>query len=284
MVRDVENVLASQTEESSNKQGLRVVLLGMGAINSCVARLFRERQSRVSIVGVITRRRESLTLDSLNGGSFISNEADLLTAAPDIIIEAASQEAVREWGEAALRVAGRFVVSSTGAFVDDQLLDRLRKTAKRCGSQLVLSSGALAGVEALSAASRLGLSELRHRILKPPQSWGSLPHRNDLPLETLKPVVLFRGSAREAAVRYPLNANVTIVSALASVGLDRTAVELVSDPSVAGNRHEIHARGDFGSLDLVLENRPIESNPKSSVLAALALIRYAENQVSEFVI
>jgi predicted dinucleotide-utilizing enzyme len=109
----------------------------------------------------------------------------------------------------------------TGAFVDDQLPSRLRKTAKRCGSQLVLSSGALR-------------------------------HKDDLPLETLEPIVLFRGSAREAATRYPLNANVTIVSALASVGVDRTVVELVSNPSVVGNRHEIHASGDFGSLDLVL--------------------------------
>jgi aspartate dehydrogenase len=220
----------------------------------------------------------------LNGPPPITSEADLLRAAPDIIIEAASREAVREWGDIALRVARRFVVASTGAFVDDPLLNRLRKTAKRCGSQLVLSSGALAGVEALSAASRMGLSELKHRIVKPPRSWGSLPHTDDPSLERLEPLVLFRGSAREAAGRYPLNANVTIVSALASVGLDRTVVELVSDPSVAGNRHEIHASGDFGSLDLVLENRPIEANPKSSVLAALALIRYAENQVSEFVI
>ena len=271
-------------QASGNERPPRVVLLGMGAINTCVARLFKERQSRVSIVGVITRHKESLTLDSLNGPPPITSEANLLRAAPDIIIEAASWEAVREWGDTALRIARRFVVSSTGAFVDDQLLNRLKKTAKRCGSQLVISSGALAGVEALSAASRMGLSELKHRIVKPPQSWGSLPHKDDPPLETLEPLVLFRGSAREAAARYPLNANVTIVSALASVGLDRTVVELVSDPSVAGNRHEIHARGDFGSLDLVLENQPIESNPKSSVLAALALIRYTENQVSEFVI
>jgi aspartate dehydrogenase len=102
--------------------------------------------------------------------------------------------------------------------------------------------------------------------------------------DTGSPVVLFEGSAREAATRYPLNANVVVVSALSTVGLDQTRVELVSDSTAATNRHEIHAVGDFGSLTLTLENRPLASNPRSSELAALALVRLAENEVAEPVV
>jgi aspartate dehydrogenase len=69
-----------------------------------------------------------------------------------------------------------------------------------------------------------------------------------------------------------------------SIGLDRRVAEVVSDPYATGNRHDIHARGEFGSPDFALENRPTESNPKSYVLAALALIRHTENPVSEFAI
>ena len=57
--------------------------------------------------------------------------------------------------------------------VDDHLLRTLRETAKGSGSQLVLSSGALAGVDALSAAARIGMREVRHRIVKSPAGWGS---------------------------------------------------------------------------------------------------------------
>jgi aspartate dehydrogenase len=97
-------------------------------------------------------------------------------------------------------------------------------------------------------------------------------------------VVLFRGSAREAATRYPLNANVAVVSALAGLGLEGTVVELVSDPSALGNRHELHASRHFGSLDIVVQNRLLLGNPKSSELAALALVRLAENEVAEFLV
>jgi aspartate dehydrogenase len=212
----------------------------------------------------------------------ITSPSQLAALAPDVILEAASRAAVREWGETALRTARRFVVSSTSAFADDEFLRELRLVARQTGNQLVLSPGALAGVDALSAAARLDLREVRHRIVKPPRSWalGSAPSAVT-PSET---VVLFNGSAREAAERYPLNANVTVVSALSGIGLDRTVVELVSDPLAHNNRHELHAEGDFGVLSITLENRPLQSNPKSSELAALALVRLAENEVSEFVL
>jgi predicted dinucleotide-utilizing enzyme len=36
------------------------------------------------------------------------------------------------------------------------------------------------------------------------------------------------------------------------------------------NHHQSRAVGDFGSLSITIENRPVQSNQKSSVLAALA--------------
>lgn len=261
----------------------RIVLLGCGAINSRVASLLRSRQSRVAIVGVIVRRLDSSSLDVAAGAAMITEPAGLAALAPDIILEAASKEAVREWGAVSLRAARRVVISSASAFADDDLLRDLRNTARQSGSQLVLSPGALAGVEALSAGARIVMRGVRHRIIKSPKSWGPAAEQ----YATANPkaaVVLFRGSAREAARRYPQNANVTIVSALASLGLDKTEVELVSDPSVVANCHEIHASGDFGLIMIKIENRPLESNPKSSELAALALVRLAENEVADIIL
>jgi aspartate dehydrogenase len=263
----------------------RIVLLGLGAINRRVADLLRSRQSTAIIVGVIVRRHpESLSANLIEGAATISSPSELIAIAPDVILEAASQEAVREWGAVALRTARRFVVSSTGAFVDDALLCNLRETAKRFKSQLVLSPGALAGVEALSAAARLGMHEVCHRIVKSPSSWDVAAGQDGLLPGSRAPVVLFRGSAREAATLYPLNANVAVVSALSSIGLEDTVVELVSDPSAVGNRHEIRASGYFGSLAITIENRPLQANPKSSELAALALVRLAENEVAELIL
>ena len=272
------------TEPQAKGRRGRIVLLGLGAINRRVSSLLKSRQSTATIVGVIVRHRESLPSELIEGAAVIESLSDLIAVAPDVILEAASREAVREWGDRALRSARRFVVSSAGAFVDDDLLRDLRDTAMRFSSQLVLSPGALAGMDGLSAAARLGMREVRHRIVKAPSNWGTSIGQDVASPGAREPVVLFRGSAREAAIRFPLNANATVVSALAGIGLDETTVELVADPSAAENRHEISATGDFGSLAMTLENRPLVANPKSSELAALALVRLAENEAAEFIL
>jgi len=90
--------------------------------------------------------------------------------------------------------------------------------------------------------------------------------------------IFFRGSAREAAGNFPANANVAAISALAGIGFDRTNVELIADPNIGENCHRLTARGDFGTLQIRVENSPLAKNPKSSELAALSLVRLIENR------
>jgi aspartate dehydrogenase len=162
------------------------------------------------------------------------------------------------------------------------LLSRLRDTARECSSQLLLSPGAIAGVDALAAAALAGLHTVRHRIVKHPDRWGHIESTDARSGQSR--FVVFRGAAREAARHYPLNANVSIATALAGLGLDATIVELVADRDVTCNRHEICALGHFGRLEIVIENRPLPSNPKSSELAALALVRTIENLSAHLVL
>ena len=61
-------------------------------------------------------------------------------------------------------------------------------------------------------------------------------------------------------------------------------MQLIADPAAEGNRHEIEARGEFGSLSVTLRNKALEGNPKSSKLAALVLVRMAENEAAAWVI
>jgi aspartate dehydrogenase len=90
--------------------------------------------------------------------------------------------------------------------------------------------------------------------------------------------VVFSGSAREAASQFPQNANATVVTSLAGLGLDRTRVELVADPAATRNAHRIVASGAFGRMEILLENLPLATNPKSSELTALSLVHLIERQ------
>ncbi len=264
---------------------LRLCFVGWGAIASRVGALLAERRAAaIDIVAVAVRDGGRERSDLPQGARLIARPDELAGLDLDMVVEAAGRPAVAIWGDAALRHAGSFVVSSTSAFTDEALLDRLVATAGEVGSRLVVPSGALGDLGALAAASVLPLDEVVHAIVKPPRAWHGTKAAELVDLDTLTArTEFFSGTAREAAGAFPQNANVAVITALSGIGLDRTRVVLVADPAANRNCHEIRATGAFGKLELRLENEALKSNPKSSEMTALSLVRLIENSVAPLI-
>lgn len=261
---------------------LRLVLVGWGAIGSTAADLITD--DGVEIVGVGVRSMRELP-GLPDGAAVLTDPADLAALAPDVVAEAAGRESVVPWGLASLAAGADFVVSSVSAFADSAALDELRAAAVEAGAQIQIQTGALTGVDALVAARPMGIDTVRHRIVKPPAAWTGTPAEALCDLDTLaEPTVFFRGSAAEAAHSFPKNANVAMTTALAGIGPDATEIELVADPTATTNRHELHADGGFGVMDVVMANRPLPANPKTSAMAALSLVRAIENRAAPLAI
>lgn len=263
---------------------LRLVLVGWGAIGSRVAALLAERGAAVQIVGV-GLRDAGRARDLPEGAMVLTDPAGLAALSPDLVVEAAGRGSVPPWGRAALTAGCDFAVSSTSAFVDDALFAEFLALAKSKGAHLIIPPGALGGIDALSAAARLPLNTVRHEIVKPPAAWMGTGAEALCDLTGLtEPFTFFEGTARAAADAFPQNANVAVISALAGIGLDRTTIALIADPGARLNSHSIVAEGDFGRMAIRLDNRPLATNPKSSEMTALSLVRMIEARVGGLVI
>ncbi|QPC94679.1 aspartate dehydrogenase [Mesorhizobium sp. INR15] len=266
----------------STARRLRLCFVGWGAIASRVAELLAERQpASVEVVAVAVRDSSRERAGIPSSARLIVGPEELAGLCIDMVIEAAGRPAIAIWGEAALRHAGSFVVSSTSAFTDEALLERLIAVALENGSRIVVPPGALGGMDALAAAAVLPLDEVVHSIIKPPRAWQGTRAAELVDLGALSErTVFFTGSARQAASEFPQNANVAVISALSGIGLDRTRVELVADPAASRNSHRLRASGAFGRLDMLFENEPLKTNPKSSEMTALNLVRLVESRLA----
>ena len=95
------------------------------------------------------------------------NVDELLASKPSIVVEAASQQAVREYYNKILAANIDFIIMSTGA-----LLDLNTNTPK-----LHFPSGAIGGLDALSPAALAGIDESNTDLTQKPQS----PRKNQHP-------------------------------------------------------------------------------------------------------
>ncbi|MCP8687675.1 aspartate dehydrogenase [Marinobacterium sedimentorum] len=218
-------------------------------------------------------------------GVQVISEIDACNGTPDLVVECAGQGAIREHAEAVLSRGWDLGVISVGAFADSALLDRLQSAAVAGKAHIHALAGAIAGIDGLAAAKEGGLDEVVYCARKSPKSWKGSPAETLVDLDSItEPRVFYRGTAREAALLFPANANVAATIALAGVGMDDTRVELMADPGIERNQHLIRARGRFGEMKIELSGLPLESNPKTSTLAALSVVRACRHSTSALLI
>lgn len=199
---------------------------------------------------------------------------------PDYVIEVAGQAAVKEHAVKVLAKGWNIGLISVGTLADSALFAQLQQTAERSGAHIHLLAGAIAGIDGIAAAKEGGLSKVTYKGCKSPMSWRGSYAEQLIDLDRVTEVTVFYvGTARDAALKFPANANVAATIALAGVGFDETMVELSVDPQMSQNKHVIVAEGRFGQMQIEMIGVPLEANPKTSTLAALSVIRACRNSV-----
>lgn len=260
---------------------LGVGIIGCGALGSILAKeIDRGEAGEAKLVGVFDKKMEAaeklLKMLRRKPKIFRAIEEMLSDKEIDIIVETASQEAVRQYSEKILEAGKDLVILSVGALADRKLLSSITKIAKKMGKKIYIPSGAILGVDGIKAASMREVDEVLIITRKPPRalSYSEYVKRKGIDLKKMKhPKVIFEGTARKAVKLFPASVNVAATVSLAGVGFDKTRVKIIVDPTLKRNIHEIHIRGAAGEYLIVAKNLPTAESAKTSMLAALSTVR-----------
>ena len=206
-----------------------------------------------------------------NFSQFISSPA---FANADIIVEAASQDAVKKFAKTIIQSGKDLIIMSVGALTESDLLYELFDIASKKEVHIYVPSGAIAGIDAIRSVKHL-LKSVTISTTKSPKALAGAPFFEKTrinPESITKKRLIYEGSARDAVKKFPSNVNVAAALGLAGVGMDATKVKIIADPAISVNQHEITAKGKFGEIKIVLRNNPSPSNPKTSYLAVLSAV------------
>jgi aspartate dehydrogenase len=234
----------------------KVGLIGAGAIGTVLAEAIQRGLvvcDELVVYDVDLQRAQKLKSALQFPVKVVDSIDKLLSCKPKVVVEAASQQAVTEYYDKLLAADVEFIVMSTGALLN---LDT-------SSGKVHFPSGAIGGLDALSSASLAGIDELTLTSRKNPKALGK---------DNTEEAIVYEGYAKEAARLFPREMNVAATLAL-TVKPAKVKVQVVSDPKVKRNTHEIQVKWRFGEMLMRFANDPHPDNPHTSALAAWSAIR-----------
>jgi len=255
----------------------RIGLLGCGAIGTQIALAIDSGKIPATLTHVydIERSHADNLVSKLKQKPEVVANSHLLSSNPvELVVEAASQDAVRKDAVSILQNKKDMMIMSAGALLDESVFEVISDACRDFGKTVYLPSGAIAGLDALKAVR----DELESVVLvttKNPNSLKGAPFFDSSDIDPEKiseSTILFDGTAKEAVSLFPKNVNVSALLSLVGLGGNNTSVRVVADPNTDKNTHEINANGKFGNIKITVENVPDSMNPKTSRLATLSAV------------
>ncbi|WP_102349665.1 aspartate dehydrogenase [Bacillus sp. Marseille-P3661] len=258
---------------------LNVAILGCGNMGSFITEaIIRGEAGDIKLHTLIGSTRNIKKVKQLAEHAnckWITDPKKLDVTEIDLVIEAAGQQAVKDYMLSYLELGKHIMLISVGALCEQEIFEKVVELSRRTGAQVILPSGAIGGLDAIRSAAFGGLESVELITRKPPHALKGAPYvvEKGFDLDHLQcDLELFNGNAMDAAKAFPANINVAAALSLSGIGHERTQVKIIASPSVKRNTHEIKVVGDCGEFTFKFENKASPQNPKTSQLATLSVL------------
>lgn len=251
---------------------IRIAIAGLGAIGrKLVAELNAGIPGlKLACVAVGNRAKAEAFLKAEGIDCPIVDLKDF-PAHADVAVECAPAALLEDICRPMLEAGKKVIVLSCGALLPRPHLTEL---AKAKGGTIIVPTGALLGLDAVTAAAEGEIKSVRMTTRKPPIGLKGAPYleKNSISVDGLTEAKrVFSGTAREAAAGFPANVNVAAALSLAGIGPDKTQIDIWADPAVTRNCHSIEVDADSARFTMSIENVPSD-NPKTGRIVALSVL------------
>ena len=256
------------------KSLLKIAVGGLGAVGLPVARFLIDGACGGLSLSAVSASSEASAREKLGdrvAGVVVCNAGGLAEHA-DVVVECLPPDLFRSVAEPTLK-SGKILMplSVTQLLAHWDLVAEAEKT----GARVIVPTGALLGLDAVRAAAEGDLQSVKMQTRKPPAGLANAPfvREQGIDLSNLgEPKLLYEGSVRDAAQKFPANVNVSVALSLAGLGPDLTRYEIWADPSVTRNTHSISVEGAEVAFDMSIAGVPSEENPATGKLTPLSTI------------
>ena len=257
-----------------SKRDLKLAIAGLGAIGMKVARAVDQSEVAGVKLVAVSANDKAAAVDRVSGFSTPPEVMALQDLADhaDVIVECAPAAVFSDVAGPAIAKGRTLLPLSVGALVNTaHLVDDARKT----GARIIVPTGAIIGLDTVRAMAVGEIHEVTLQTRKPPNGLAGAPHlvNNHIDVSGLSdPLMVFKGSAREAAIGFPANVNVAAALGLAGIGVDRTQVEVWADPTIDRNFHQVSVSSDSGEAIMTIRNIPSKENPRTGLIVSNSVI------------
>ncbi len=257
----------------------QLCIIGLGFIGSEIIKYLDQFRNKIELSAVfdIEKKKMEEIAERFPKVRLMTSTIDFDDC--DIVIEAATQQVVKEIFSKIVKTEKVFIPMSIGAFItDDKIYSDYMALEKSKQHLIKFPSGAIGGFDAINSIKQIGIISAKLTTTKPPVVFREQRYikENNITLSDNEKTQVFKGNAKEAAKAFSRSINVGARLALATLGPEETIVEVYSDPFTKKNTHEIEIHSEVGLYKFSFQNNPSPTNPKTSWLAALSILEILE--------
>jgi aspartate dehydrogenase len=250
---------------------VKIGIVGCGAIGQGLAEFIcKELKGSCSLEAVCDVDQEKIIALKQAGNCQPKTMAmEALVKKVDFVIEAATGTVATQVLRLAIAYRKEVMILSVGALINNF---SLVEKAKRLGVVVHVPSGAICGVDGLSALSLGHIKNIYLTTSKPPRGFLGVAYlkEKNINLDTLKKArVVFQGRVKQAIEHFPKNINVAATLMLASHFKD-VDVCIKVDPMLKRNTHCIEVVAQEARIKIEIDNVAAKLNPKTSMLTVLS--------------